>query len=195
MSTARVPLFEAALLEGLRKVQRGVIGAIGECGVLRQRVEDMPVRIFGALAVLRRDRLIDIGTPEAGGWCPARLTAAGSALLNAWENTRAGLPQGREAMWLLTLRLIARSTVVLHANSYFLSAARSLPAAVESSVHEVLAVGLACLTKPTPHDDRRSLQVTALGQDVLHTLTTRRRSGCAARPQLPRGSRWICAPE
>lgn len=75
----------------LRAVKRGEIVAMARTAVLRHRTVDLPESAFAALAVLRRDRLVELDEGDArNGWIVAHLTEAGELLLRHWtERDRA----------------------------------------------------------------------------------------------------------
>lgn len=73
------------VLPVLRAVQRGAIVATACTGVLRHRTIDLPENAFAALAVLRRDRLVELDEGDArDGWIVAHLTETGELLLRRW---------------------------------------------------------------------------------------------------------------
>ena len=82
------PLFDPFLFRALRKVGCGEIGTTTVTGALRQRNDDLPIRLFTALHMLRRDahiRLATTGPDPRDGWIVAELTDSGNELLNSWN--------------------------------------------------------------------------------------------------------------
>lgn len=92
-----VPLFEPSLLRALRKISRGEIGAFGKTAPLGSRSADLlPIRLFSALFILRRDGLVALGAADArDGWCVAELTSRGTALLAHWNARLTGTSSHR----------------------------------------------------------------------------------------------------
>lgn len=85
---AAEPLFDPFLFRALRKVGRGDIGTTTVTGALRQRNDDLQIRLFSALHMLRRKAYICLATtgPDPrDGWITAELTAFGTELLNSWN--------------------------------------------------------------------------------------------------------------
>lgn len=82
-----VPLLEPSLLRALRKISRGEIGTFSKTAPLGSRsVDPLPIRLFSALFILRRDGLVALGAADArDGWRVAELTSRGTALLTHWN--------------------------------------------------------------------------------------------------------------
>lgn len=73
------------VLPVLRAVKRGEIVAMTRTAVLRHRTADLSESAFAALAVLRRERLVELDEQDArDGWIVAHLTETGELLLRRW---------------------------------------------------------------------------------------------------------------
>ncbi|WP_162830341.1 hypothetical protein [Amycolatopsis palatopharyngis] len=86
-STTRM-LFDQFLFRALRKVSRGEIGTTSAARTLRNRTDDLPIRLFSALHMLRRDGYVYLSTANQDprdGWIAAHLTPEGRELLDAWN--------------------------------------------------------------------------------------------------------------
>lgn len=81
-------LFDQFLFRALRKVSRGEIGTTSAAGTLRNRTDDLPIRLFSALHMLRRDGYVYLSTRDQDprdGWISAHLTPEGHELLGVWN--------------------------------------------------------------------------------------------------------------